>query len=220
MRFMPAANMTRRCGPARRRTTRQGFAIAARAALADAVLRDAPCLDCLQARRGFCAPRRGRRSAIWPTAMSGWRSALGYEGAHHRHGAGAAARHRRARPRRAGCGARRTIPPIPMRWRRWAAGISRSCAAAAPFWRACSMAPARSEALALFDRAVQAAPGNVAVRYQIALSLAGFDADNYRGRIESELAGGDPRHARHRLRKSHAGPRRRSAGIAPARRRR
>ena len=44
------------------------------------------------------------------------------------------------------------------------------------------------EALSLFDRAARAAPGNVAVHYQIALSLSGFDPDIYRGRIESEFA--------------------------------
>ena len=40
-----------------------------------------------------------------------------------------------------------------------------------------------SEALSLFDRAARLAPDNVAVRYQIALSLAGFDAEKYRARI-------------------------------------
>ena len=40
---------------------------------------------------------------------------------------------------------------------------------------------------ALFDRAVRAAPRNVAVRYQIALSLAGLRSDTHRGRVESEL---------------------------------
>jgi predicted Zn-dependent protease len=44
-----------------------------------------------------------------------------------------------------------------------------------------------SEALSLFDRAVKLAPGNVAVRYQVALSLAGFDAEKYRARITAEL---------------------------------
>ena len=44
-----------------------------------------------------------------------------------------------------------------------------------------------SEAISLFDRAVRLAPGNVAVRYQIALSLAGFDAGKYQTRIVSEL---------------------------------
>jgi hypothetical protein len=44
-----------------------------------------------------------------------------------------------------------------------------------------------SEALALFDRAVRLAPDNVAVHYQIALSLAGFDAGKYHARIAAEL---------------------------------
>jgi hypothetical protein len=43
------------------------------------------------------------------------------------------------------------------------------------------------QALALFDRSVKLAPGNVAVRYQIALSLLGFDAEKYRPRILAEL---------------------------------
>jgi tetratricopeptide (TPR) repeat protein len=43
------------------------------------------------------------------------------------------------------------------------------------------------QALALFDRAVRLAPGNVAVHYQIALSLAGLDSAKYRDRIITEL---------------------------------
>ncbi len=42
------------------------------------------------------------------------------------------------------------------------------------------MAPGRLEALALFDRAIKLAPGNVAVRYRIALSFLGFDGEKYR----------------------------------------
>jgi hypothetical protein len=45
-----------------------------------------------------------------------------------------------------------------------------------------------AEAMRLFDQAVRLAPDNVAVRYQIALSLAGLDPDKYRARIETELA--------------------------------
>ena len=44
-----------------------------------------------------------------------------------------------------------------------------------------------SEALNLFDRAATLAPGNAAVRYQIGLALAGYDAAKYRGRITAEL---------------------------------
>ncbi len=43
------------------------------------------------------------------------------------------------------------------------------------------------QGMGLFDRAGRAAPRNVAVRYQIALSLAGLDPETYRGRVESEL---------------------------------
>jgi len=42
-------------------------------------------------------------------------------------------------------------------------------------------------ALSLFDRSVSLAPDNVAVRYQIGLSLAGFDPDKYHARIATEL---------------------------------
>ena len=44
-----------------------------------------------------------------------------------------------------------------------------------------------AQGLALFDRAVAAAPGNVAVHYQIALSLAGFGPNRYRDRMMREL---------------------------------
>jgi predicted Zn-dependent protease len=44
-----------------------------------------------------------------------------------------------------------------------------------------------SEALSLFDRAVRLTPGNVAVRYQVGLALAGFDLDKYHARIVTEL---------------------------------
>src|SRR6185437_12821313 len=43
------------------------------------------------------------------------------------------------------------------------------------------------QGMALFDRAARAAPRNVAVRYQIALSLAGLGAPATRERMESEL---------------------------------
>ena len=44
-----------------------------------------------------------------------------------------------------------------------------------------------AEGIALFDRAVKLAPGNVAVHYQVALSLLGFDDQKYRSRIAAEL---------------------------------
>jgi hypothetical protein len=44
-----------------------------------------------------------------------------------------------------------------------------------------------SRGLALFDRALKAAPANVAVHYQIALTLAGYDPVRFAGRIRHEL---------------------------------
>jgi len=43
------------------------------------------------------------------------------------------------------------------------------------------------QGMTLFDRAVRAQPRNVAVRYQIALSLAGLNPVTHRSRIDSEL---------------------------------
>ena len=43
------------------------------------------------------------------------------------------------------------------------------------------------EGLALFDRAVKLAPANVAVHYQIALSLSGYNPDRFAPRLAAEL---------------------------------
>ena len=178
--------------------TAPGLAIAARAVLADAVLRDTPCMACLQraerlARQAVAADPHHAYGQIWLAV------ALGYQARITGAGEGAAGAIRPASPRRRWMRRWRTIPTMPLRCRRWAAGISRWCAAAAPSWRAMSMAPREAQALALFDRAVKLAPGNVAVHYQIALSLAGFDADKYRARIVSRTARRRGGKAAHRL---------------------
>ena len=41
--------------------------------------------------------------------------------------------------------------------------------------------------LALFEKAIAAAPGNVAVHYQVALSLAGYDRARFESRIRARL---------------------------------
>jgi hypothetical protein len=43
------------------------------------------------------------------------------------------------------------------------------------------------DGLSWFDRAAAAAPGNVAVRYQIGLSLSGYKPDRFRDRIKQEF---------------------------------
>ncbi len=73
-----------------------------------------------------------------------------------------------------------------------------------------------AQALALFDQAAHLAPGNVAVRYQIALSLAGFDPEKYRARIDSELTAALRDGPATAYEKSDAKPRRRSSGAAAA----
>ena len=44
-----------------------------------------------------------------------------------------------------------------------------------------------AQGISLFDLAVRADPGNVAVHYQIGLSLAGFDPEKYRARMMAEF---------------------------------
>ena len=61
------------------------------------------------------------------------------------------------------------------------------------------MARAKSEALALFDRAVKLAPDNVAVHYQIGLSLAGFDSEKYQSPHRRRIQGRGGQPAPHRL---------------------
>ncbi len=58
---------------ARRRTTAPGYAIAARAVLADDVLRDKPCLGMSGTRRTGYHARRWRPIRAMPSARSGWR---------------------------------------------------------------------------------------------------------------------------------------------------
>ncbi|HEY2011185.1 MAG TPA: hypothetical protein VGH23_19510 [Rhizomicrobium sp.] len=162
-----------------------GLAIAARAVLADEVLRDEPCLPCLEraetlARGAIAADPHLSYAHVWLAV------ALGYQA--------------------------RIIGMVRARLKDFPA-LSRAALDEAvsddprnPFavsalggWhieivRGGGATLARilygateSEALSQFDRAVKLAPGNVAVRYQIALSLAGFDAVKYHARIIAEL---------------------------------
>lgn len=161
-----------------------GYAIAARAVLADAALRDAPCLECLKRAENFA------RSAISadPHQADGhvWLAAsLGLEGritglimarVHNMPGEAKGALDV----------ALKDAPNNPYALAA-AGGWHIEIVRAGGAYLARYLYGATLErASALFDRAVHEAPGNVAVRYQIALSLAGFDADTYRARIENE----------------------------------
>ena len=163
-----------------------GYAIAARAVLADAVLRDTPCMDCLRrgedfARQAVAADPALADGQVWLAV------ALGYEA--RISGIVMARVHDAPGESKAALDAAlKSDPANPYAVSAlggWHIEIVRGGGAymARLFYGA-----SEAQALALFDRAVRLAPGNVAVRYQIALSLAGFDPVKYRGRIDSELA--------------------------------
>jgi hypothetical protein len=165
--------------------TAGGYAIAARAALADAVLRDTPCMPCLKrgedfARRAVAADPGLADGQIWLAV------ALGYETRidglvmgrlHDSPGQSKAALD----------AALKSEPQNPFGVAAlggWNIEVVRGGGAALAklFYGA-----TEAQALQLFDQAARLAPANVAVHYQIALSLAGFDPDKYRTRIDSEL---------------------------------
>ena len=165
--------------------TAPGLAMAARAVLAEEVLGDVPCLLCLQraeklSREAIAADPHFALAQVWLAV------ALGYES--------------------------RILGPIRARLKdtpnQSKAALLLACQAepgnafaisALGGWnievvRAGGSFLARhiygateTEGLSLFDQAVKADPKNVAVHYQIALSLAGFDAGKYRARIAAEF---------------------------------
>jgi hypothetical protein len=162
-----------------------GYALAARAALAEAALRDDPCFDCLLRAEGFArqaiaADPHFADGQVWLAA------ALGYEirikgivwGRVHDYPAEAKA------ALDAGVADDPANPFGVSALGGWHVEIVK---AAGPFVARHVFGASLGEAISLFDRAVKLAPGNVAVRYQIALSLAGLDREAWRGRIAAEL---------------------------------
>lgn len=165
--------------------TAAGFAIAARAALADAMMRPAPCLECLKrgeafARRAVAADWNMPDGHVWLAAALGYearivgllRARLDDDPAQAREHLEAALK---AQPDNAYALAALGGWNIEV-VRTGGKFLARKLYQASP-----------EQGIALFDRAVRAQPRNVAVRYQIALSLAGFDLETYRGRIDGEL---------------------------------
>jgi hypothetical protein len=162
-----------------------GYAIAARAALADAMLRDAPCMECLKraesyARQAVTADPKLADGQVWLAA------ALGYEA--RIDGLVIARLHDSPGQSRAALDAAlRDDPENPYAIAAlggWHIEIVHGGGAA---MARVLYSATEAEALQLFDRAARVAPGNVAVHYQIGLSLAGFEAQKYHSRIESEL---------------------------------
>lgn len=168
--------------------TAPGYAIAARAVLAEGVLRDKPCLECLEraerlARQAVAIDPRHAFGQIWLAVSLGYQSRI----------TGVVKARLRDAPGQSKLALDAAIAADPgnpyavSALGGWHIEIVRGGGA----YLARLLYGAREDqALALFDRSIKLAPGNVAVRYQIALSLLGFDADKYRARILSELRAG------------------------------
>jgi hypothetical protein len=165
--------------------TAPGLAIAARAVLADAVLRDTPCMACLQraeklSRDAIAADPHFAFGQVWLAV------ALGYQS--------------------------RILGPIRSRLKdtpnqsktalnlAWQADSANAFAISAlggwhievvraggAFLARHVYGATEEQGISMFDLAVKTDPGNVAVHYQIALSLAGFDAEKYQARVAAEL---------------------------------
>lgn len=165
--------------------TAAGFAIAARAAMADAMMRPAPCLECLKraeafARRAIAADKDAADGHVWLAA------ALGYEARI----VGLV----RARLDNDPAQAKTNLDDALKAQAEnayalaalggWNVEIVR---AGGKFLASKLYGASIEQGMTLFDRAVRAQPHNVAVRYQIALSLAGLDPVAHRSRVDSEL---------------------------------
>jgi tetratricopeptide (TPR) repeat protein len=172
-----------RAGEASR--TAAGLAIAARAVLADEVLRDTPCLSCLEraealARQAVAADPHFAFGQVWLAVALGYQARI----------TGAIKARLKNAPSQSKAALDAAIADDPGN----AYAVSALGGWHIEVVRGGGSTLARliygakeSEALALFDRAIRLAPDNVAVHYQIALSLAGFDAEKYHTRIAAEL---------------------------------
>lgn len=162
-----------------------GYALAARAALAEAALRAAPCMECLQqaealARQAVAADPKRADAQVWLAVALGYQARIqGIVWARLRDLPGQA--------RAALDAAIAADPGDPYAVSALGGWNVEVVKGGGPFLARQLYGATIAEAMTLFDRAVRQAPGNVAVRYQIALSLAGFDPDAWRGRIATEL---------------------------------
>jgi tetratricopeptide (TPR) repeat protein len=162
-----------------------GLAIAARAVLADEVLRDQPCMPCLEraeklARAAIAADPQAAFGHVWLAV------ALGYEA----RVIGAVRARLKDSPAQSKAALDAAVAADPKNAYAvsalggWHIEIVRGGGATLARF---VYGATESEALSLFDRAVRLAPGNVAVRYQVGLALAGFDVEKYHARIVTEL---------------------------------
>ncbi len=162
-----------------------GLATAARAVLADEVLRDQPCLPCLQraeslARQAVALDPHHAFGQVWLAVALGYQARI----------LGAIKARMSDMPAQSKAALDQAVRDEPANafavsaLGGWHIEIVRG---GGSFLAGMLYGASEKEALALFDRAVKLAPDNVAVHYQIGLSLAGFQPDKYRVRIASEF---------------------------------
>src|SRR3569833_1345101 len=162
-----------------------GLATAARAVLADEVLRDSPCMPCLQRAESVArqAVARDPHHAFGQVWLAG---ALGYQaritGAVKARMANTPAQSKTALDQATHDDPGNAFAVSALGG--WHIEIVRG---GGSLLAGMIYGASEKQALALFDRAVKLAPDNVAVHYQIGLSLAGFALEKYRGRIVAEF---------------------------------
>ncbi len=162
-----------------------GLATAARAVLADAVLRDAPCMACLQraeslSRQAVALDPHQAFGQVWLAVALGYESRI----------IGAVRARMADTPAQSKAALEQAMRDEPgnafavSALGGWHVEVVRG---GGSFLAGMVYGASEKQALALFDRAVSLAPDNVAVHYQIGLSLAGFAPDKYRTRIGAEF---------------------------------
>ncbi|HMH65854.1 MAG TPA: hypothetical protein VK515_09720 [Rhizomicrobium sp.] len=165
--------------------TAPGLAIAARAVLAEDVLGDAPCLPCLEraeglARQAVAIDPHFAFGQVWLAVSLGYQARL----------IGVVKARLKNTPAQSKVALDAAVADDPRNafaisaLGGWHIEIVRGGGA---FLAGLAYGAKENQALALFDRAVKLAPDNVAVHYQIALSLAGFNLEKYRARVAAEL---------------------------------
>ena len=162
-----------------------GLAIAARAALAEAMLRPQPCMECLERAEGFAsraveADPRYADGEVWLAAALGYETRL----------TGPVQARLEGKPARAKAALDMALqydPANPYALAALGGWHIEIVRLGGGFLARLIYGAEEAEGIALFDRAAKAAPGNVAVHYQIALSLAGYDRARFHDRIRSQL---------------------------------
>ena len=165
--------------------TAPGYAIAARAVLADDVLRDTPCMECLKraerlSRAAITADPHYAFGQVWLAVSLGYQARL--LGMVKARLADMPAQSKAALDAAVRDDPKNTFAVSALGG--WHIEVVKGGGA---FLASAVYGARESKAIALFDRAVKLAPDNVAVHYQVALSLLGFDAQKYHARIQAEL---------------------------------